>query len=280
MENRESPKDIIDVYASWGPTPFAPKWNDEAYVQQILTERGIVESFMASNLARRFEPVAGNDRMAERVLAETKPCELRGWLVIHPAQVETSLEQMREYLHNPQFVGALLVYDYVNDRPNTWEDSRELLSAFRRYGKILLIEVPHVEAVRHALDIMQNLQGMKVLFSGMGGRDWKQMVDLCAKSTNVFMDTAGVLDPEKLEYAIKVMDSARKIMFSSGAPQTDPAAMIGMIEDAKISQSDKDRIYRTTAGRVFGLWGGPAVGSLRRMGDGEEGEEDAAEPAA
>jgi predicted TIM-barrel fold metal-dependent hydrolase len=266
--------EIIDVYCSWGPTPFAPKWNDEAYVQKILTERGIVEAFMASNLARRFEPKAGNDRMAERVLEETIPCELRGWLVIHPSQVETSLEQMREYLHNPQFVGALLVYDYVNDRPNTWEDSREILSAFRRYGKVLLIEVPHIEAVRYALDIVQNMQGVRVLFSGMGGKDWKQMVDLCAKSTNVFMDIAGALEPEKIEYAIKVMDSARKIMFASYAPMVDPAAMIGVVEDAKISQADKDRIYHSTARRVFGLGSGPEVGSLRRMGEGEEAAEE------
>jgi predicted TIM-barrel fold metal-dependent hydrolase len=274
----ESPKDIIDVYASWGPTPFAPKWNDEAYVQSLLTERGIVEAFMASNLARRFETRAGNDRMAERVLAETSPCELRGWLVIHPSQVETSLEQMREYLPQEHFVGALLGYDYVNDRPNTWEDSREILSACRRYGKVLLIEVPHIDAVRYALDIVQNMQGVKVLFSGMGGRDWKQMVDLCTKPTNVFMDTAGVLDPEKLEYAMKVMGSARKMMFASGAPQTDPAAMIGMVEDANIPQADRERIYRTTAQRVFGLWGmGGAQGTLRRLGDGEGGDAESEE---
>jgi hypothetical protein len=177
-------------------------------------------------------------------------------MVIHPARLREVIEQMRRLLPSPRFVGAALYADPRTGAPVTAADARELITAFRRFGKPLLVEASGVAAMEQIVHIAEDLAGVRIIASGMGGDEWRESLALAARAANLFVDISGALTPEKVEHAIQALHGTRKILFGSGAPQTDPAAMLGLLDDVDISDEDRNRILYGNAEKLFGL--GPA----------------------
>jgi predicted TIM-barrel fold metal-dependent hydrolase len=256
-------EEIIDVHCGWGPTPAAPTWNQTETVQSTLAERGITMACLSSLLARRYDPIGGNETVADTLANPGSPVKLRGWLVVQPAQHEESSAQMRRHLYSENFVGAALYPNPTTGEPVALEYSRELLILIRRYSKALLIETPTAEAMWHAVEIAGFMQGVKIVASGMGGEEWRAAIDFAVKPSNLFLDIAGSLAPEKIRYAIQAMSGARKLLFSSTAPGCDPAANLAMMDEAGLSSDEREKILFANAHRVFG-WG---TGSVDRPAD-------------
>jgi predicted TIM-barrel fold metal-dependent hydrolase len=247
---------IIDIHCGWGPTSAAPQWNSAPDVAGALKARGITLAYLSSTLARRYDPLAGNDSLADTVANHTSEgCELKGWLVCNAAQLDEASTQLRRYLYTDNFVGMAVYPDPVRGEPVTYTDFHELFTLFRRYGKPLLIETPTAHAMAEAVTIAGQLQGIKVITSGMGGDEWQLAIELAAKPVNLFLDISGALSPDKLPFAIKTIGGVRKLLFASGAPQTEPMAILSLVEELDIHPEDKARILGGNARRIFGLGG-------------------------
>lgn len=247
---------IVDVCCHWGPTPAMPQWNDPANVRRMLLARGITTACVMSSLARRYDMVAGNETVVDVVKGEHGECRLRGWLVIHPDQHDEASALMRRHMFSSNLVGAALHPDPVTGDPVTVERYRELLMVFRRYSKALLIHTPTAEAMNHAVDVASFMNTTKVVVSGMGGEQWRSAIDVATKPSNLFLDFSGTLDPAKLAYAIQHMGGVRKLVFGSGAPGTDPAAMLALLDDLDLSSDERQRILSGNSKRLFGEAGG------------------------
>lgn len=244
--------EIIDVHCGWGPTPAAPEWNQATVVSEALKTRGVGSACLSSFLARRYDPIGGNETIAEVVNAPNESCDFRGWLTVQPAQHEESSTLMRRFLYSDRFVGAALYPNPATGESVTVAYARALLILVRRYSKALLIETPTAEAMWQAVEIAGFMQGVKIIASGMGGEEWRSAIDYACKPSNLFLDISGSLVPEKLHYAIHAMNGARKLVFASGAPTTDPAAVLAMVEEAGLSPDEKEKIFHANAQRVFG----------------------------
>jgi predicted TIM-barrel fold metal-dependent hydrolase len=242
--------EIVDVHCGWGATWAAPGWGDAEQVRTALRARGIRTAFLASELARRFDPARGNEQVAE---ATALGPDLRGWLVVHPARADEAHAQMRRYLYTDRFVGCALYPDPLGERPVTLRAVHDLLNAVRRFGKPILIAATSGEAMLHVAQIAQEMTTLKVIASGMGGLDWREAVDLAARPMNLYLDICGALTPQKLEYAIATLNGARKLLFASGAPHTDPAAVLGLLDDIDLSPDDRVRLLNGNATRLFSL---------------------------
>jgi predicted TIM-barrel fold metal-dependent hydrolase len=244
---------IVDIHCGWGPTPSAPTWNDAKVVAPALRTRGITQAFLASALARRYDPVAGNDSLAQAVgQHDGAGCDLKGWLVCHVAQLEEASTQLRRYLYTDAFVGMAVYPDPMRGTVVNYTDWQELFTLFRRYGKPLLIETPSAHAMAEAVSIAAHLQGVKVITSGMGGEEWQVAIELAAKPVNLFLDISGSLSPEKIPFAIKTIGGVRKLLFGSGAPGTDPMAILALVDELDIHPDDRARILGGNARRIFG----------------------------
>ncbi|MDX1931880.1 MAG: amidohydrolase family protein [Capsulimonadales bacterium] len=249
---------IIDVHCGWGATSAAPEWRDINAIKKAMAARGIGTVFLSALLARRYDLVAGNEALPGAVAppVDEDDVDVRGWMVIHPARLKEAIDQMRRLLHSPRFIGAALYADPRTGAPVTATDARELITAFRRFGKPLLVETPDLTAMEQVVRIADDLAGVKLIASGMGGDEWRESLALAARSANVFIDISGALTPEKVEYAIQALHGTRKILFGSGAPLTDPAAILGMLDDVDVSGEDRNRILYGNAEKLFNL--GPA----------------------
>jgi|GEM_PF-450432 Predicted metal-dependent hydrolase of the TIM-barrel fold len=243
----------VDVHCGWGGTTCAPGWSDASEIRTALQMRGIGKALVASRTARLFDPVEGNDELAAGVVNEGGAVDLRGWLVAHPARVADAVAQMRRYLLSDRFVGVALYPDPFTGRPVTARDASEIVKVFLRYGKPLLIHTPSAAAMAETVDIAQMFSGVKVIASGMGGSEWREALRMASKPSNLLMDISGALCPEKVDFAAETMGGVRKLLFASGAPETDPAAVLSVLFESGLSQEDRARILYGNANRLFDL---------------------------
>jgi hypothetical protein len=242
--------EIIDIHCGWGASAAAPEWGDAGRLRDALRARGVGTAFLAADLGRRFDFVEGNAEVAD-VIARFP--ELRGWLVLHPARMADANAQMRRYLYGERFVGCALYPDPLTGKPVTLRAALELINMFRRFAKPLLVQADTAAAMEEVAAIAQEMTGMRVIASGMGGDDWREAVDLAVRPLNLYLDISGALVPEKIEYAISSLNGVRKLVFGSGAPRTDPAALLGLLDDLSLNPDDRARLLHLNATRLFAL---------------------------
>jgi predicted TIM-barrel fold metal-dependent hydrolase len=245
----------IDVNCGFGASLAAPEWQDAAAIRAGLRQRGIGKAFLISRIARRFDPLAGNDAVAAAVATEAgdDDVDLRGWLVVHPARVGDAQQQMRRHLLSDRFIGAALFPDPVTGRPVSARDAAEVVTSFRRYSKPLLVHTPNAAAMAEALRLAEQFQGVKIIASGMGGDEWREAIVLAARPLNLLLDISGALNHEKLDFALQTFGGVRKLLFASGAPDTDPAAVLSMLFESSVPEEDRARILYGNAQRLFGM---------------------------
>jgi hypothetical protein len=250
---------IIDVHCGWGATTPAPNWRDVDEISKIMAARCVSMVCISSLLARRYDLVGGNEALAGAL--QTAPsgedpataAEVKGWMVIHPARTREVTEQLRRHLYSPRFVGAALYPDPLTGAPVTVHDAHDLITAFQRYAKPLLVEAPTVEAMAEVVRIAESMPGVRIIASGMGGDDWREAILMAARPGNLYLDISGALVPEKIDYALDVLHGSRRLLFASGAPQTDPSAILGLLDDIDLIPKDRERILYGNAEKLFNI---------------------------
>jgi hypothetical protein len=238
-----------------------------------MARRGIGTVCISSLLARRYDIIEGNKAVADAVKNETAEggVQVLGWIALHPGRAHDLSEQMKRTLYHPRLIGAALYPDPLTGLPLTIGDVRELLNSFRRFTKPLLVETRSAEAMHQTVRIAEEFANVKMIASGMGGEEWREALSMVTRSVNLNMDISGALIPEKITYAIELLHGPRKLLFASGAPHTDPAAVIGMLDEAGISNDDRTRILYRNAEKLLHLDGGvPEItGSQQAFGPDE-----------
>lgn len=247
---QDADEEIIDVHCGWGATPTAPLWNDGEHVHAVLQSRGIGKAFLASDLARHFDPVRGNQQVAEAI---AQHADWGGWLVLHPDRPRDASTHLRRFLNDERFVGGALYPDAQTGRPVSLRTAYEVLNILRRFAKPLLIGAYHADAMVQVAEIAREMGNTKVIASGMGGDDWREAVEIVAKPLNLYLDISGALCAAKLDYALAHLNGARKLLFASGAPHTDPAALLGLLADVALPPDDRARLLAGNARRIFNL---------------------------
>ncbi len=86
----------------------------------------------------------------------------------------------------------------------------------------------------------------------MGGSDWKRAVDSADNLVNVYLETSGSYDAEKIEEAVERV-GAHRMLFGSNLPFSDPACVLALIQGSKISGEAMAKIVSQTARRLLGL---------------------------
>ena len=97
----------------------------------------------------------------------------------------------------------------------------------------------------HALEIAKKYPKIKVVLAHMGGNDTgivKAAVVAAKHIPNSFFETSGISTSYRVEYAIEVL-GAERILFGSDFPWCSFRSMYYGVEDALISEQDKEMIF-------------------------------------
>lgn len=178
--------------------------------------------------------------------------QMRGWVVVNPAHPLRSAEELRKYVGSAKWLGATLHAGVAGESVSS-ASAQEIVNAYRRYGKPLLVDVHNVEAIEQLEELATEFNQMKFVAAGAGGDDWQECALLAKRVVNIYLEPfSGGAHRGKLEAIVEVVGPNR-IVFASGFPQQNPGSALGLLVDAKLSDAEKQGILTTNAMRLFGL---------------------------
>ncbi len=240
---------IIDVHAEIGTTPLWGVPFTDANLIRSMQKYGVDVSVVSSTIGNSCDFQRGNAQVA-KVLQTQK--SMRGCVVVNINYPEQSIRDMHTYLGDDGFSGILLTSG-VRGRHVTLAEAEELLNAYRRFVKPVFLHTYDQASVLAANEIAKAFPIMKVVLLRMGGDDWRMATVVAERTLNLVLEVSGSFSPDKIKFAVEHIGSHR-IVYGSGLPYVDPAATIGLVQDAEISDADKRNIFENSARRLFG-WG-------------------------
>ena len=216
-------------------------------VTKALDRFGIEAAILVPRLAVDADFVQGNRELLEAMKSDDR---LYGYLVVNPVFCEESIKLMRQAMIHPEFVAMAMFQGASKPYPNL-DDCRELLNAYRRFTKPVMLNVESPEAVAAAEQIAGEFSTIKFILGSMGGKAWKCVMGL-GKRLNLHLETSGALDSEKIEEAVESF-GPRRIMFGSDLPFANPASILALIQSSNIPEDVMIRILDTNAKTLFGF---------------------------
>lgn len=242
---------ITDVHAEIGTTPMWGVSFTDVNLARSMQKYGVGRSIISSTIGNSCDFRRGNAQIARVVQAN--PAML-GCVVVNMNYPEQSQKEMHAYLGTDQFA-ALLLISGIRGRHVTLAETEEILNAHRRFVKPVYLHTPNQEAALAANEIAKTFSIMKFVMIGMGGEDWRMATLLAERTLNLVLEVSGSSSPDKIQFACEHIGSHR-IVYGSGLPYVDPSAVIGLVQDAEITDADKRNILEGSARRLFG-WNKP-----------------------
>jgi uncharacterized protein len=239
----------IDIYAELGPQPFPTRATTVPALEELMNRFGVDQTFVAATEALRDSMSAGNAWLQGQIQGHPR---FRGLCVVNPVMLEPSQLEMRKYLSQECFVGAILHEGYVN-RPLNSEAMRQLVKSLLRYDKPLLLQVNDPRAINDLQETALEYPTQRFVILHMAGEYWPMALTLAQKAVNISLETGGmVADFDKLAEAVQVV-GAHRLVFGSGMPSVNPVYALGMIRDSAIPAQEKERILARNAKKLFTL---------------------------
>lgn len=216
--------------------------------RDLLISRGIDSGLAISCRAACVDPLSGN-RILGAMLEQTDG--LYGAIVMHAQRTDASVQAARELLGRKRFLAAMLT-STTPQEPLPLPLAEELLNGCRRYQKPFLLLTFNAACVYAALELARKYPMHKFVFLGMGGADWQSAIVAGQTASNVLLELSGDMSVAKLPAAVEAVGSHR-LLFGSSAPNLDPAAVLGLVDDCGLRPNDRRRILYDNAMKLFGI---------------------------
>lgn len=240
---------IIDVHAHLGRFPF-PIPDGTAQLLKKLCEQHDIERVMVSSVeAIMCDMVSGNAKLAEAIAGDGA---FLGYVTVNPNYLEESMAEMRKYLYLKNFIGAKLHPSY-SGQPLTSERTYELVKAYRRYDKPLLVHTYSVSDALALVQLVKQFPELIVIMGHMAGPQWEDAIRAVEKHPRIFVEPCcSYPDRDKLRFAIDRL-GPRRVLFGSDMPLLHPSVTLGMVMDADLTDSQREAILYRNAANLFGL---------------------------
>lgn len=240
---------IIDVHAHYGWWSFPIRINSIEHINQLCERYEIEKVMLSSTEAIMCDMIRGNQQLAEAIKGQDR---LLGYVVINPNYIDESSAEMRKYLYLPNFVGAKLHWTWAGQPLNS-ERTMELIKAYRRYDKPILIHTYSLNDALAVINLIKQFPGLIVIMAHMGGPDWERAVRAVENHAQIFVEPCSSQPHrDKVRFAVDRL-GPRRVLFGSDMTLLHPAFVLGMVMDADLTDSQRQAILYRNAKHVFGL---------------------------
>jgi predicted TIM-barrel fold metal-dependent hydrolase len=216
-------------------------------VLDAMNRYGIESSVLVPSLAMTSDFQLGNKELFEVVGSNDR---LYGYFVPNPNYTEESIQLMRTMMNSSKMVGAALFQGSSAPYPNV-DDYRDILNAYRRFSKPVLVNTPNAESIAAAEKMAKEFPNVKFIFGSMGGEDWRRAL-MGSAQLNVVYETSGSFDAEKIEMAV-TSAGAHRVLFGSDLPFSDPASMLALIRSSSIPREAMQKIVDLNARKLLNI---------------------------
>ncbi|MFO7946140.1 MAG: amidohydrolase family protein [Armatimonadota bacterium] len=241
----------IDMHAHYGSWNFPIPHAGTAENLLRLCDRHDVEYAVCSSAeAILYDMESGNEKMAE-VCAEHQP--LLGYVYVNPNFIERSVQEMETYLSEDDFVGVKIYTNGYSAVPADADCFRELFGEIARLSTVVLVHTGSAATVAALAEYAQMYPDLNIILGHAAARDSDEAAQYAAKHPNMYLEfCSSWAGYGKVERAVQTC-GAEQIVYGTDMDLIDPAFIIGMYEDADLTDSQRAMIYRGNAASLLGL---------------------------
>jgi uncharacterized protein len=238
---------VVDVHGHLGTGPWLTA--DRDALLRAMQRGRIDTAVVSSHLAVTSNFAEGNFKLKSAI--DSTP-QLLGYVVVNPAYVEQSIAEMRRYLSAANFVGVKLHPD-ASGQPLDSSATREVVNAFRRYSKPLLVHVWGTQQVRALEALASEAPTVKMIVAHAGGDAFAECLAVATRCLNLLLEPfTGGSELGKVEEAVGKL-GAHRVLFGTNFPRLNPGVALGMLADAPLTESDRALILGGNAAKLFQL---------------------------
>jgi predicted TIM-barrel fold metal-dependent hydrolase len=210
-----------------------------AYLQRTGVQRGIINSVRSQEAKSPADFIAGNREVARYV--ERYRGQFLGACVVNPLFIDEALKEIEYCRKQLGFVWVGELCNYVVPYQYSAREFELLVDQVSKLNMILSVHNTFEEM--HY--IIQNFPKATIVFSQFGdsGGSIFPRIELVAAHPNTYIDTSGEGHDRvgMLEYAVKTIGENR-ILYGSDFTLNCPATVIGRIQNAFISDEQKQKV--------------------------------------
>ncbi|MBS1251484.1 MAG: hypothetical protein MAG451_00517 [Anaerolineales bacterium] len=249
---------IIDAHAHFGKVYYPIAYLTAEDILAYMDQEGIDISILSSTLAITYDFREGNRELAAAIHGHPR---LLGYVSVNLNYPEESIEELARYLGQSkcagnQFVGVK-VHPLLAKRRYDTPEGEALTRAVADYGVPILVHTFNspLESPWNVVPAAKANPDAPIILGHMGGEAWWEGVRAAQESPNLYLEICGTrTDPEKVRAGIAAV-GAERVLFGTDAIWFDAAHMLGAIEDAGLSSSERTLIMGENAKRLFKLEG-------------------------
>jgi len=213
----------------------------DAYLTKTGVQRGIINSVRSQQSKTAKDFIQGNREVARRV--EKSKGRFLGACVVNPLFIDEALREMEECRQQlgMRWVGELC--NYTVPYEYTIKEFEQLVHQAEKLNMVLDV---HTELGEMDY-IIEKFPQATIVFPHFGdGREFDHIfkrIDAVAKHPNTYLDTSGYGHDRvgMLEYAVKTIGPDR-VLFGSDFSINDPSTVIARIENAFITEDQRQKI--------------------------------------
>jgi uncharacterized protein len=226
----------------WQWHPVTPTFEEfDAYLTKTGVQRGIINSVRSQQAKTAKAFVQGNREVAQRV--EKSRGRYLGACVVNPLFIDEALREMEDCRKQ---LGMIWVGELCNYTVPYEYSIREFEQLVNQAVKLNMILDVHTE-LDEMNYIIEKFPQATIVFPHFGdGREFNDIfkrIDAVAKHPNTYLDTSGSGHDRvgMLEYALKTIGPDR-VLFGSDFSINDPSTVIARVENALISEEQRQKI--------------------------------------
>ncbi len=241
----------IDAHAHYGVWNFPiPHCGNVDNLLRLCDKYDVAHAACSSALAILYDMEAGNAEMAELVATYE---QILGYVYVNPNFVPESVAEMERYLPEAGFVGVKI---YTGGYSGVAVDApifEEMVAEVARYASVMLIHTSNAACARTLAGYAEKHPDLNFIMGHAAAMDSDQAAELAKTHPNMYLEFCSSWSGKgKVERAVGICGPAQ-IVYGTDMDLIDPAFIIGMYEEAGLTQEQQQMIYHDNAARLFGL---------------------------
>ena len=238
---------IIDAHAHLGVWPFPIEQVHLTALQEILDKFGFYRTIVSSARAILYDMEEGNREVAE---AASQDERILGLIFVNPNLLEKSISELERWGTDSRFVGVKYHPSYVK-LPVNAPENQPLLEKIAELRLPLCVHTWGRELGASALDVARKYSNLKLVCFHMGWPDYEDLLEKARPLENVSVEIAVTgVEHNRVRRAVEVLGKER-VLFGTDTTLLNPARMLGLVEESRLTAEEKEFIFHRNAERVF-----------------------------
>jgi len=240
---------VVDIHQHMGPWPFFGRWGGIEENLRLMALRGVDRAIISSARAVVEDMVAGNDELARSLAGHP---QLYGYVTINPTMPELSVQELKRYEANPQFVGVK-IHTCYSGCPMSDPRLNAMAGILQEWGRPLLIHTWGASEVTGLIALAQRYPKLQIIAAHAGGDAWRLGIAAARSCPNIYLDFACSMPYRgAIRRALSEL-GAERILLGTDATLFDPLYVKAIYEHTPMSDAERALVMGGNAIRLFAL---------------------------